>query len=174
MVENLPTVLKTVVQSLGQEEALEKEMATHSSILAWRSPWTEESGKYSPWGSKEMDGTEWHTHTHTFFCGHSFFRPLTLSLLPSFPTFPVSLFSHSLSHRSYLLHFGCSCLQAVSVRTSGVVMEKHVRLDEHLSGSSVFLSMCGHICKGMNICMNLQVGVWFCISGGCVLSNENV
>ena len=159
MVKNLPAMQETWVWSLGQEDALEKEMATHSSILAWRSPWTEESGKYSPWGCKEMDGTEWHTHTHTFFYGHSFFLPLTLSLLPSFPTFPVSLFSHSLSHRSYLLHFGCSCLQAASVRTSGVVMEKHVWLDEHLSGSSVFVFLC------VGISVREWIFVWICKLG---------
>ena len=44
MVKNLPTMLEAQVQSLGQEEALEKGMAMHSSILAWRIPWTEESG----------------------------------------------------------------------------------------------------------------------------------
>jgi len=43
---------------LGQEDPLEKEMATHSSILAWRIPWTEEPGGYSPWGRKESDTTE--------------------------------------------------------------------------------------------------------------------
>ena len=42
MVKNLPAVQKTQVQSLGQEDPLEKGMATHSSILAWRIPWTEE------------------------------------------------------------------------------------------------------------------------------------
>ena len=44
MVKNLPAVWGTWVQSLGQEDPLEKGMATHSSILAWRIPWTEESG----------------------------------------------------------------------------------------------------------------------------------
>ena len=44
MVKNLPAIQETWVQSLGQEDPLEKEMATHSSILAWRIPWTEESG----------------------------------------------------------------------------------------------------------------------------------
>ena len=44
--------------SLGQEDLLEKEMATHSSILAWKTPWTEEpGGLYSPWGCKESDTT---------------------------------------------------------------------------------------------------------------------
>ena len=37
---------------------MEKEMAIHSSILAWRMPWTEEPGGYSPWGHKELDTTE--------------------------------------------------------------------------------------------------------------------
>ena len=47
------------VQSLGQKDPLEEGMATHSSILAWRSPWTEEpGGGYSPWGRKESDTTE--------------------------------------------------------------------------------------------------------------------
>ena len=46
------------VQSLGQEDSLEKEMVTLSSILAWRIPWTEELGRlYSPWACKESDTT---------------------------------------------------------------------------------------------------------------------
>ena len=44
MVKNLPAMLETSVQSLGQEDALEEEMATHSSILSWKIPWTEEPG----------------------------------------------------------------------------------------------------------------------------------
>ena len=50
MVKNLPAVLKTWVQSLGQEDPLEEEMATHSTVLAWRSPWTEEPGKLQSMG----------------------------------------------------------------------------------------------------------------------------
>ena len=57
-VKRLPTMRETWVQSLGQEGLLEKEMATHSSILAWKIPWTEESVGYSPWGHKESDMTE--------------------------------------------------------------------------------------------------------------------
>ena len=45
MVKNLPAMQETRVQFLGQEDPLEKGMATHSSILAWRIPWTEESGR---------------------------------------------------------------------------------------------------------------------------------
>ena len=47
----------TPVQSLVREDLLEKEMTTHSSILAWKIPWTEEPG-YNPWGRKESDATE--------------------------------------------------------------------------------------------------------------------
>ena len=43
---------------MGREDALEEGMATHSSILAWGTPWTEEAGGYSPWGHKESDMTE--------------------------------------------------------------------------------------------------------------------
>ena len=49
-VKRLPTMQEIRVQSLGREDLLEKEMATHSSILAWKIPWTEE-----PWGRKELD-----------------------------------------------------------------------------------------------------------------------
>ena len=66
MVKNLPAMLETWVWSLGWEDTLEKEMATHSGILAWRIPWTEESG---PWAHKELDTTEWLTHTHTEYMG---------------------------------------------------------------------------------------------------------
>ena len=44
MVKNLPEMQETQVQSLGQEDLLEEEMTTHSSILAWRTPWTGEPG----------------------------------------------------------------------------------------------------------------------------------
>ena len=50
---------ETRIQSLGQEDPLEEEMATHSSTLAWEIPWTgEPSGDYSSWGHKESDTTE--------------------------------------------------------------------------------------------------------------------
>ena len=58
MVKHLPTMRETGVQSLGREDLLEKEMATHSSILTWRIPWTEEPVGYSPWGRKESATTE--------------------------------------------------------------------------------------------------------------------
>ena len=58
MVKKLPAMQETRVQSLGQEDPLEKEMATHSSILAWRIPWTEESGGVQSMDHKELDMTE--------------------------------------------------------------------------------------------------------------------
>ena len=58
-VKNLPAMQETQVPSLGQEDPLEKGIATHSSILAWRIPWTEKSGGlYSPRGRKESNTTE--------------------------------------------------------------------------------------------------------------------
>jgi len=54
-VKNPPAMWETWLQSLGWEDPLEKEMATHSSILFWRIPWTEEPGGYRPWGCKELD-----------------------------------------------------------------------------------------------------------------------
>ena len=54
-VENSPAVQETRVLSLGQEDPLEKEMATHSSILAWEITWTKKpGGLYSPWGYKKV------------------------------------------------------------------------------------------------------------------------
>ena len=50
--ENLPAMQGTRVQSLGREDPLEKEMATHSSILAWRIPWTEPGGLQSMWSQR--------------------------------------------------------------------------------------------------------------------------
>ena len=75
MVKNLPAVRETQVQSLGRKDPLEKEMATHSSILAWKIPWTEEPVGYSPWGRKESDTTE---RLHFFF---GYLKRLSRSIL---------------------------------------------------------------------------------------------
>ena len=53
-VKSLHAIQETWVRFLGGEDPLEKEMATHSSTLAWRIPWTEEPGGYSPWGHKSQ------------------------------------------------------------------------------------------------------------------------
>ena len=57
-VKNLPAMLETCVQSLGQEDPLEDVMATHSSILAWRITMTEEPDSYSPQTGKELETSE--------------------------------------------------------------------------------------------------------------------
>ena len=65
LVKNLPAMQETLAWFLGQEDPLEKGMATHSSILAWRIPWTEEPGRpHSPWRLKELDMTEWLSTAH--------------------------------------------------------------------------------------------------------------
>ena len=54
MVKHLPTMRETQVQSLGREDPLEKEMATHSSIPAWKITWMEEPGGLQPTGSQRL------------------------------------------------------------------------------------------------------------------------
>ena len=54
MIKYLPAMQETQVQSLGQEDPLEKGMATHSSILVWRIPWTEEPGRLQSMGSQSV------------------------------------------------------------------------------------------------------------------------
>ena len=78
MVKNPPVMWETWVWAPGQEDPLEKKLATHSSILAWRIPCLEELVGYSPRGRKELDMTEW----------------LTLTMLPDrkIPTFRNLMF----------------------------------------------------------------------------------
>ena len=57
LVKNLPAIQEIRVQSLGQEDLLEKEMATHFIILAWEIPWTEEPGMLQSMGLQELDMT---------------------------------------------------------------------------------------------------------------------
>ena len=70
MVKHLPTMRDTWVQSLGQEDLLEKEMVTHSSILAWKIPWTKKPGRLQAMGSQRV-GHDWATSlllSFTFVC----------------------------------------------------------------------------------------------------------
>ena len=62
-VKNLPAMRETRVQSLGQEDSLEKRMATHSSVLAWEIPWTEEPGGLQFVGSQSQTRL---TNTHVY------------------------------------------------------------------------------------------------------------
>ena len=57
-IKSLPAMWESWVRSLGQEDPLEKEMATHSSLLGWRTPWTEEPGGLQFMGHKESDTTQ--------------------------------------------------------------------------------------------------------------------
>ena len=68
MVKNPRVMWETWVQSPTWEDPLEKGMATHTSILAWRIPWTEEPGRvYNPWGCKELDTTEQLSLIHSIY-----------------------------------------------------------------------------------------------------------
>ena len=67
-VKHLPTMQETRVQSLGQEDPLEKEMATYSSILPWKIPWTEKPGRLQSMGSQRV-GHDW-TTSLSLFCMH--------------------------------------------------------------------------------------------------------
>ena len=58
MIKNLPAMKETQVQSLGREDPMEEDITTHSSILAWRISWIEESGRLPSMGRKEADMTE--------------------------------------------------------------------------------------------------------------------
>ena len=69
MGKNPPAMQETWVQPLGQEDPLEEEMATHTSILAWRIPWTEEPGGLQPTRSQKsrtgLNNSRTHTHIYT-------------------------------------------------------------------------------------------------------------
>ena len=54
ILKNLPAIQETQIRSLGEEDPLEKGMATHSRIFAWRTPWTEEAGRLQSMGSQRV------------------------------------------------------------------------------------------------------------------------
>ena len=87
-VKNLLAMWETQVQSLGQEDPLEKEMGTHSNILAWRIPWTEKPGRPQSMGSQKVKhdyatNTHIHTHRHTLLIQMilTFLKKITKDLL---------------------------------------------------------------------------------------------
>ena len=73
MVKNPPAMQETWVQSLGQEDPPEKEMATHSSILSWRIPWTEEPGRLQSMGPQQSDMTWSLSHYYNPYKSAKFF-----------------------------------------------------------------------------------------------------
>ena len=78
MVKNLPALQESRVQSLGQEDPLEKGMATHSSILAWRIPWTEEPCRLQSMGSQRVMRQTF----SLFTCSIQFLETLIVSIEP--------------------------------------------------------------------------------------------
>ena len=84
IVKNLLAIQETWIQSLGQEDPLEKEMATRSSILAWRIPRTGEPDRLQSMGSQGVDTTEW----LTCFIWAQIFKTLVGQLLPG--PFPLA------------------------------------------------------------------------------------
>jgi len=83
MIKNLPAMQETQVQSLDWEDPLEKEKATHSNILAWVKPWTEEPGRKQSMESQRVrhdraTNTHTHTHTHTHTIVHQSCLDMTL------------------------------------------------------------------------------------------------
>ena len=91
IVKNLPAMQETQLLSLGWEDPLEEGMATHSSILAWRIPWTEEPGVTVPGVTNNLTRLrDWHTQCSLFHCRHTLHFPFpfihqwALTLLPPF------------------------------------------------------------------------------------------
>ena len=82
--KRLPEMWETRVQSLGREDALEKEVATHSSTLAWRIPWREEPGRLQSMGSQRV-GHDWATSLH-FFTSKGQFSSVQFSCVWLFAT----------------------------------------------------------------------------------------
>ena len=88
-VKHLPTMWKTRVQSLGREDPLEKEMATHSRTLAWKIPWTEERGRLQSMGSQRV-GHDWATSlTHVAYQMQECWRQDVFSLKKKFPWWTI-------------------------------------------------------------------------------------
>ena len=83
-VKRLPAMQETRVLSPSQEDPLEKEMSTHSSILAWKIPWTEETVGYGPWGRRV--GHDWATSLSFFLICCSLIDPNDLYIFKNFLT----------------------------------------------------------------------------------------
>ena len=78
IVKNLPVIWENQIPSLDQEDPVEKGKATHSNILPWRIPWTENPGKLQSMGLQKV-GRDWTTFTFFFLSPHIFFTQYTLT-----------------------------------------------------------------------------------------------
>ena len=111
-VKRLPAMWETWVRSLGQEDSLEKEMATHSSILAWRIPWTEEPGGLQSTGSRRV-GHNWATSLslkrkwkcQSLCCVWLFVTPWTEYTCSNFLTLFLLFLSYT--HFVYVIQINC-------------------------------------------------------------------
>ena len=122
MVKNLPTIQENCVWSLGQENPLKKEMATHSSALAWRIPWRKEPGRLQSKGS-QWGRHDWATNNIWWFCQYLtfwnlFFQWLGLPPLLYWPLLPMvtaHLFIASKSNSLSIYSFNHYILLLISV-----------------------------------------------------------
>ena len=141
-VNNLPAVQETQdirVQTLGREDPLGEEMATHCSFLSWRIPWAKEPGRLYLWGFKKSDMTEHaclhthtHTHTHTYTCTkHSYsqliqsfciksYISLTVLTYLCWHSISISLRYHSITEDeiSVLTHVSSFCSTCTQLKGS--------------------------------------------------------
>ena len=118
-VKRLPTMRETCVQSLGREDPLEKEMATHSSTLAWKTLLTEEPGRLQSVGCKESDPTEWlHFHFQCIYFdttlrfmpySPSHHVPMVCSLCLHLHCFPTDRFNRTIFLDSTHMHYYMIC-----------------------------------------------------------------
>ena len=136
MLKNPPAVQETRVWSLSWEDSLEKGMATHSSILAWRIPWTEEPGGLGSMGSRRV-GHNWATNTFPFTL-----LAATLSIcFPFNKTLKCTLSVHAVSNPSLPILFGISSNQ-LFIASVMIPCEVHaVNFDSQTSVSTADLSL---------------------------------
>ena len=102
-VKNLPAMKETWVKTLGQEDPLEKRMATHSSILFWRIPWTEEPGGLQSMGSQRV-GHDWVINTSLYLCVCCLHTAVLEWHLPEGKVYLITLFQ---GPKSLLFHIIC-------------------------------------------------------------------
>ena len=119
MIQNLPAMWETQVQSLGREYPLEKEMATHSSILAWEIPGQRSLADYSPRGHKESDTTEWLTYNGML---HSNEKERTLATVHSISESLKHNLKQKKPHKSIYLLFHLYKVQRHVKLTNGVII----------------------------------------------------
>ena len=104
MVKNLPAMQETQAQSLGQEDPLEKGMAIHSSILAWRIPWTEEPGGLQSMGSAQRVRHDQATNAFTFCASHFTEMVSDIALSPKYLLIPPKSLHLRLYHPTPTSH----------------------------------------------------------------------